>query len=158
MIITFSRIKFPAKMASLTMRNTLFHHARVTVERTSEYRSAKGCGKRMGRERERNGRGGCGKCNRSADASAGVSKRVVGTFCASRETRENRYRTSPSSCSRSSLHPPRPYSCHLRHPPWTSDRSHPRRLPSRAQSRATTEIRLAIIVDDKVEQCRTPAS
>lgn len=25
-----------------------------------------------------------------------------------------------------------------------------------AQSRATTEIRLAIIVDDKVEQCRTP--
>jgi len=30
-------------------------------------------------------------------------------------------------------------------------------LPSAgAQSRATTEIRLAIIVDDKVEQCRTP--
>lgn len=93
----------------------------------------------------------------------GVSKLVVAVavveaFCASREAREERYRTSPSSRSPHSPPPPRPYSCHPRHPLWTFDRSHSRCLPSGAQSRATTEIRLAIIADDKVEQCRTPVS
>jgi hypothetical protein len=62
--------------------------------------------------------------------------------------------------ARTTLHPrSRPCS---RHPPCglsaaTPPLSPPPPLPSAgAQSRATTEIRLAIIVDDKVEQCRTP--
>lgn len=121
----------------------LFHHARVTVERTSEYR------------RRRDVAGGCGKCNRSAMhrlASSPSPSPSSGCFVRREKREKTRYRMSPSSCSPSS-----PYSCHPRHPLWTFDRSHPRCLPSGAQSRATTEIRLAIIVD-KVEQCRTPVS
>lgn len=94
------------------MRNTIFHRARVAVEGTSEYRSAKD-GRRMEKRAEGMLRGLRKVQSQRRCIGCGVSKRVVAdveAFCTSREAREERYRTSPSRS------PPRPYSCHSRHP------------------------------------------
>lgn len=109
--------------------------------------------------------GGYRKCNRSADASAGVSKRVVAAVVVEGRRfvrREKRERNVIERRRRRASPPPsHPFVLILVILVTLSGLSTvaiPRCLPSGAQSRATTEIRLAIIVDDKVEQCRTPAS
>lgn len=110
------------------------------------------------------------KCSRSSNAVVDILQRVAGALCASREMREEegereeRYRTlSPATTtmrvSRLSL----PSCVSVLSSLFSSSSSPPldfRPQPPplssvRAQSRATTKIRLAIIVD-KVEQCRTP--
>lgn len=142
------------------MRNTLFHGARVTIKRTSEYRSAKG----WEMSEKRASEGYCGGLRKMQSQRRCIGWRFEtrrrGVLCVARGERGTVIGpSSPSSCSPSSPLIPSslflsPSSASL----WTFDCSHPGCLPSGAQSRATTEIRLAIIVDDKVEQCRTPVS
>jgi len=147
-IIKFSRIKFPAKIAiSQYARNTPLHHTRVTQLKERQ----------CGGWRQRSGRKGCCACGIAAPMHRLEFRNASPGRFVRRERRE-RGMLSDVTVILLSFSSFRPYSCHSRHPLWTFDRSHPRCLPLGAQSRATTEIRLAIIADDKVEQCRTPVS